>query len=258
MKNLLKIKSPLLLVLGLGFLGFLLRLWTLAGGPDDMGLYPDHFFVWCFLLIVSFLCGIAVILSIMPLRKNGKYADHFPASLPAAICSGLAALAIFLSCFRLTAGLHVFAGFFVVLMGTLAAASFAMGAIARYQGKRPAFWIHAVPCLYLCVRLFLCCRAWGSVTQAGNFLFPFLASVFILLAVYQLTCFDVNLGNRRMNLLWNLLGIYTCMVSLTKSDDILFYACMSLYLLTHLCVTTPLRPRKAPTSSEAASPEENQ
>ena len=258
MKNLLKIKSPLPLVLGLGILGFLLRLWTLAGGPDEMGLYPDHFFVWCFLLIVSFLCGIAVVLFSLSMRNHRKYADHFSASMPAAISSGLAALAIFLSCFRLTAGLNVIAGFLVVLLGILSAASFALGAVARYQGKRPAFWIHAVPCLYLCVRLFLCCRAWSSVTQAGIFLFPFLASVFTLLAVYQLTCFDVNLGNARQNLLWNLLGIYTCMVSLAKTDDILFYTCMGLYLLTHLCTTTPPHPRTTPSTPEEVSSEDNQ
>ena len=83
-----------------------------------------------------------------------------------------------------------------------------------------------------------------------------------MLAVYQLACFDVNLGKRKTCLFWSLSSVYFSLLSLPSGDEPLFYAGMAIWLLTNLCSVRPLKVRKpqqtepAPeTAPEAAAPE---
>lgn len=224
-------------------IGFLLRLWTLGDGPDSVGLYAPHIYVWCFLLILTFAVMAGVILLVMPLQRNGQYPDHFPASLPAAISCGVCALAVALCAFRLFSENGGLLGILALLTGLGAAVCFGLSGLARYQGKQPEFWVYAVICLFLALRLFLCCRSWSTLTQAGTYLFPFAASAFSLLGIYHLCAYSLNMGNRRHSLLFSLISVYLCVVALPASEDTLLYAALAVFFYFHLCRLGPIRPR---------------
>jgi hypothetical protein len=197
------------------------------------------------------------------LKNPGRYADNFPKSIPGGIGCAAAALAILVSGSQglLTAlapqvptpGAMIsipLLGIITGLLGIASAASLAFTAFCRFTGKKPHFLTHAIPCLYFALRVFDCCRAWSNETQTGVFIFQFLASVCVMLASYQLCCYDVNLGNRKSSLFWSLSSVYFCALTLPMGEDLLFYACMGLWLATNLCSIRPLK-AKSPELSEA-------
>lgn len=238
--------APLAVLFG-GVAGFLLRLWTLGSGPDEQGLYEPMILPWCLLVMVSLAVAAVILLSISRLKDAGKYADHFPASKFGAATHILAAIGVLLSTFRAAEGTSAGLWMITVALGIGSTICLSLGALARLNGNRPPFWLHAVPCLFLALRSFLYCRAWGNVTQTGVFLFPFLASIFIIFAMYQLTCYDVDLGHRLRNLFWSLYGCYLCIISLAFCDDVVFYLSMGLFLLTNHCRLQPIhRPKSSP------------
>lgn len=244
-----------------GLLGLLLRLLTMGKGPDSEGLYAPQPVAWTMLWIVTILTLTAVVVMSARLKVPGKYSDNFPASLPGAIGTGLAALGIILSKQVFPMGSDLLSTLTSIL-GIVSFAALALAALNRYQGKKPPFFVHAVPCLFFALRIFLLCRIWSNESQIGVFLFPFLASICIMLASYQLACFDVNLGKRRVSLFWSLSGVYFSLLALPGGEEPIFYATMALWLLTNLCSLRPMKPRKpqpdpeVPSEPATSAPEE--
>lgn len=244
-----------------GLLGLLLRLLTMGKGPDSEGLYAPQPVAWTMLWIVTILTLTAVVVMSARLKVPGKYSDNFPASLPGAIGTGLAALGIILSKQVFPMGSDLLSTLTSIL-GIVSFAALALAALNRYQGKKPPFFVHAVPCLFFALRIFLLCRIWSNESQIGVFLFPFLASICIMLASYQLACFDVNLGKRRVSLFWSLSGVYFSLLALPGGEEPIFYATMALWLLTNLCSLRPMKPRKpqpdpeVPAEPATSAPEE--
>ena len=123
--------------------------------------------------------------------------------------------------------------------------------LLKKNAGKPSFVLHAVPCLFFALRIFERCKAWSNIPQITIFLFQFLASICVMLAVYQLACFDVNLGKRKTCLFWSLSGVYFSLLSLPSGDEPLFYVGMAIWLLTNLCSVRPLKARK-PQQTEPA------
>lgn len=252
MKKYLHPKFLPILVPVAGLLGLLLRLWIILPGPDAEGLYAPQPFAWTLLWIVTILTLAAVVVMSARLKVPGKYTDNFPASVPSAIGSALAALGIILSKQVFPIGSDLLSTLTSIL-GIISAAVLVLAALNRYQGKKASFLLHAIPCLFFALRIFMLCRVWSSETQTGVFLFQFFASICVMLASYQLACFDVNLGKRRSSLFWSLSGVYFCLLALPGSNEPLFYAAMALWLLTNLCSLWPMKARKPQTKTPAAS-----
>jgi hypothetical protein len=257
MKKYLHPKFLPILVPVAGLLGLLLRLWIILPGPDPEGLYAPQPFAWTLLWIVTILTLAAVVVMSARLKVPGKYTDNFPASVPGAIGSALAALGIILSKQVFPIGSDLLSTLTSIL-GIISAAVLVLAALNRYQGKKSSFLLHAIPCLFFALRIFMLCRVWSSETQTGVFLFQFFASICVMLASYQLACFDVNLGKRRSSLFWSLSGVYFCLLALPGSNEPLFYAAMALWLLTNLCSLWPMKARKPQTKTpaESAAPEQ--
>ena len=247
---------PLLVSLA-SILGLVLRLWTMGGGPDGDGLYPSRPLAWALLWLVTALTLAGIYTLTRRLKNPGRYGDNFPVSpLGAAGCAagGLgilySALTTFFAAKDLLATLSG-------ILGLVSAVALLLTAVSRYQGKKPNFLFHVIPCLYFALRIFDCCKHWSNVTQIGAFLFQFLASICIMLATYQLCCFDVNLGNRRSSLQWSLGGAYFCVLALPMGEDIYFYAGTLLWLMLNLCSVRPLKASQpqAAESTEAETEE---
>ena len=235
---------PLLVPLA-GILGMALRLWTMGGGPDAAGLYPRQPLPWILLWLVTALTVVGIYVLTRRLKNPGRYSDNYPASsLGAAGCVAGGASILYCSITTLTTAnmlLPILSGWLGILAGVCLLGT----AVVRFRGSKPTFVLHLVPCLYFALRIFDSCRHWSNITQSGLFIFQFLASVCIMLATYQMCCFDVNLGNRRSCLLWSLSGVYFCALSLPVGEDLWFYGGMMLWLMTNLCAVHPLKSNRS-------------
>lgn len=238
-------------------LGLLLRLWTMGAGPDEEGLYAPQVFAWVLLWIVTFATLTIIVLMSSRLKNPGRYSDNFPKSMiGAAGCAAAAFGVLYTSLGALSDSIDLLAALTSVF-GVLSGIALMLTAVARFQGKKPSFVLHIIPCLFLALRIFDRCKHWSNLTQTGTFLFQFLASTCVMLAVYQLCCFDVNLGKRRSSLLWSLSGVYFCVLALPMGEEPLFYAGMALWLITNLCSVHPLKtPKPQPAAPEVPITEE--
>lgn len=243
MKKYLRPKYLPLIVLAFSALGLLLRLWTVGSGPDENNLYAPNPLAWILLWLVTAGAAAAILLTTAPLKYPGRYASNFPASLPGAVGTGLAALAVMISGLEMVTSSADALTTITGLLGAASAIALVTVAFARFSGKRPSFLLHAAMCLFFALRIFIKCRLWSNEPQLGTFIMPFLASVSIMLASYQQASFDVDLGNRRHSLFWSLMGVYFCIVALPACDEPLFYILLAVWLLTNLCSLRMLKPK---------------
>ena len=246
MKKYLNPKILPIVVTVLGMVGFLLRLWTMQGGPDpEQGLYPVATLAWTLLWIVTAITGAAIIFLTRPLGEPVKYNQNFPGSLLAAVGSLVAAVIMVLG------GVQSFNGqdtvsFITGLLGLIGGLGMGLVAYTRMKGTKPNFFAHGVVCLYLALRTFNECKLWSNEPQLGLFIFTFLSQICAMLAAYQLCAFDVDLGKRRASLFWSLMAVYLCLVALPSTEDLPFTCGLAVWLLTNLCSLQPVKKRRAP------------
>ena len=234
-------------------LALVLRLWTMGGGPDGEGLYPTLPLAWALLWLVTAMTLAGIYALTRRLKNPGRYTDNFPASALGAAGCVAGGLGIVYSALTTLTAAQDLLGTLTGFLGLISAAALLLTALARFQGKKPNFVFHVVTCLYFALRIFDCCKHWSNVTQIGAFLFQFLASICVMLATYQMCCFDVNLGNRPSSLLWSLSGVYFCVLALPMGEDIYFYAGMLLWLMLNLCSLRPMKVSQPQTTETAGS-----
>ena len=234
-------------------LGFLLRLWTMAGGVDAEGLYASSVFAWILLWIVTLAVPVLIIVMVRPLTVPVKYNMNFPKSIVSAVGCLMAALGFVLAGVDSFSGAHDIPSFLTGVLGLGSGVSMLLVAYARFRGEKPNFLFHCCACLFMALRTFDLCRSWGNQPQIHLFLFALLAQISVMLAAYQLCCFDAEMGNRRVSLFWSLLSVYLCMLALPSAKDILFYGCIAIWLLTNLCSLKPAKKRK-PVAQEPENP----
>lgn len=252
MKKLLHPKHLPLFVTAAALVGMGLRMWTFGSGPDRSGLYAPQPLAWTLLWIVTALTLGAVIFLSSPLKVSGPYKAEFPQSILAAIGALPAAFVLMLSSLKsLTASSGNLMALLTGLTGVAAAMTLLLVAFGRYQGKQPSFPLHIVVCLHLGLRVFFQSRTWGNEPQISTILLPFLASICVMLAAYQLARFDVNLGSRRQCVFWNLSAVYFSILALPGSDDWLFHGAMIFWMMTSLC---SFRLRKPKATAEPDEP----
>lgn len=233
-------------------IGLLLRLWTLGSGPDAEGLYEPQKAQWLLLwLFTGILLAVIGLLS-NGLKTAGRYADHFPGSVIGAAGCVIGALAVLYTSLVSLSGaasdlLTLLSGF----LGIVSAVALMLTAPARFQGRKPNFLMHLVPCLFFALRVFDHCKNWSNLTQSGTFLFQFFASVCVMLATYQFCCFDVSLGSRKVSLFWSLSSVYFCVLALPMMEEPVFYAGIALWLMTNLCSLRPIRTPKPLATADA-------
>lgn len=258
MKKYLHPKFLPILIPAVGLLGLLLRLWTMGSGPDTEGLYTPQPFAWALLWLVTLVALAGIVLLSARLKVSGRYADNFPASPFGAGGCAAAALVVMMSGLSLLTSATDLLATLTGILGVVSAAGLILLAFTRLRGQKPSFLPHALLCLFFALRIFDRCKAWSNVPQIGTFLFQFLSSICVMLAVYQMACFDVNLGKRRAYLFWSLSGVYFSILAIPSGEETLFYICMVLWLMTNLCSVRPMKPRKpqpAPEVNPETTPE---
>lgn len=242
-----------LLTLAASVLGILLRFWLSAVGVDEKGLYPANHISWILLILLTIGLLTALFFLARHAGKNKFYTDNYTASLPGAVgyAAGAAGLVVASVHHFLTRGieLHNVAG----VVGLLAAAALVLGGWCRYKGQKPHFMVFALPCAYFSVRLFCMGHAWGDEPELCRFLIAFFATAACILASYQLWAFSVDLGKRTSGLLWSLMAVYLCLVSVPGDGDAIFYLTMALWLFWNMCPKVCPIHETAPAEAPAAA-----
>ncbi len=227
----------------LGAIAILLRMLMLLTGPDDRGLYPTYHPAWVLLCVLAVLVVAFFFLLSRNTDTRRPYRVNFPPSTAGAFGHLAAALAIGITCIR---ELPENLGQLLGLLGILSAISLALGGWLRLTGRKPAFYVHMLPCFYLGVRLFALGKVVGAEPEASRYLFRFLAVLACLPATYQLWGFDVGMGNRNKSIFWSLTAAFLCLAAIPGSPDGLLHAGLALWLLTNLCDLAPRRRRRIP------------
>ena len=233
-----------LITLAVAAIGILLRMWHLGAGVDEQGLYPANHMAWTLLLILSAALVAVLFLIAGYAGKSRSYNANFSSSVTGAVGYALAGCAMLLSSWDFLRGDNATLYYLTGAVGLPAALALLLGGWCRRKGKRPAFPVFALPCVYFALRLFCTGHAWGDEPELHRYLLGFFADLLCALAIYQLWAFAVGLGNRSKCLLCSLLAVYMCLVAVPGNTDWIFYLAIAIWLFTNLCPKTaaPFRP----------------
>lgn len=229
-------------VLCAGGIGLLLRLWLLSG-TDEKGLLTASPLGQVLLALLALTVPALLFYLTRSLSEARKYSFNFPASLPAAIGTGLAALSIGI---RSIIDLSISADAIDVLcglLGIISATGLSFAAWCRYLGKRPNFLFHITVSIYLMFLLICQYRKWSSDPQLLDYCFQILATICLMLTAYYRAAFDNGSGDRGSYAFFALCTLFFCCLSLVNWGDILFYLGIAAWMFTDLCNLTPLLSR---------------
>ena len=251
MKQIINSKSIPLLVLLSSLLAVLLRLWTRGTGPDAAGLFAPKPLAWVLLWLLTAAVIGALWFALRGLKNPGTYRDNYPKSMVAGLCAVPAAISVLVSsCIQLRNSVALalpettVVDTVTAVFGLAAGLCLLLSAAYRCMGKKPFFLINGVVCLYLAVRLFNRCQLWSNEPQVGIVVFPFLASMTLMLSAYHRVRFDVDLGKRDWSGLWSLLSVYLCAVAMLSFEQPLLYGLCALWQMADLCSLRPLKRKK--------------
>lgn len=262
MKRLINSKSITLLVPLCALLAMGLRFVTRGNGPDEAGLFPAKPLVWGLLWLLTAVTAAAVVYAVRELKNPGTYREHYPRSVIAGLCTVPAAVIFLINGiqqFRSAVGMRL-PGITIVdtvtgIFGILAGVCLLISALHRAVGRKPFFLFNGVVCLYLALRLFNCCQRWSNEPQLNTVVFPFLASIALMLSAYHRVCFDVDLANRRWAAFWTLMSVYLCVVAMISFEQPLFYGLAALWQMANLCSMRPLKRKPQPVIRETEAPQ---
>ncbi len=234
-----------------GAIAMILRLLVLVAGTDDKGLYPAHHPAWIALCILSAAVLLFFRLLSRTVDAKRSYRENFPpkrlgAYSYLALAAGFGIVAI--------VGWKAELGALQGILGLASCVLLALGGWIRLQNKRPAFYVHMLPCLFLAVRMFVLGRALGAEPELQRSLFPFLATAACLIAGYQLWGFDVGLGDRRSSCFWSLSAAFLCMAAVPGSETGWLYLLLAVWLLGNLCDLGPKKARRKLRPAAVAAP----
>ena len=227
-----KILCPASIIAGL--LGLLLRLWLFATGVDERGLlvgsHPGNIMV--FVLVALMLSALLWCVFKCPkqLRKP------LPASRTAYIGCMAAAAGILLADILELTNAQDLVTVVSSAIGILAAISFFYMGIRRRDGHRSSMVAFTLIIVYFMSHLILQYRLWSAQPQLQLYVFPLLASVFLMLFAYHRAGLDVNGKGFRQYIFFNQATLFFCCLSL-NTDTWLFYLAMAVWAATdlHIC-----------------------
>lgn len=258
MKKLLRYADCFVLLAAI--IGCLLRLWLQNAGVDSKGLYQTTHPSW--LLLCALSVGMVAFLWFLTRSAgdNQRYEDNFRPSL---VGSGTyLLLAVVLGYVGINDLLDTteFLDKLAAIGCMLSAVMLTVTGIERYQGHRPAVFLHLIPCIFFALRMFNLGRDLGTEPEICTFLFGFLASVGLMLAFYYLWAFDMNMANRQRSLFWSLTAAYFCLVTTFEStQNWALYMVFAAFLLSNLCqlkyLAAPAAAEEAPAGAEVPAEE---
>lgn len=236
-----------LFTLAAGLIGMLLLCWLYAVGTDERGLYPANHIAW---ILTGILTTAFVVASWVFTGKAGNsrsYRQNFPASIPAAVGCAAAAVGLLVGGYQAISMKNLL-GLLTGVAGVLGGICMVLAAVCRFLGHRNKLPVHALPCFFFALQLFLLGQEYGSEPEMYRYLYRFWATVSMVPACYWLWSFDVNMGKRTTCLFWCLVAGYCNLVAVSDGSHRLMHICMALWMLTALprLQYLPKLPRSTP------------
>ncbi len=245
-----------LMTLGAGAVGLALRAVQFQFGIDEKGLLTLYHPAGLLTLAVTVALLAFITYSVWPMSGVLRYQRLFPSAPLAAIGTLVGAAGVVESGARVTFSLAAAengAGFAVMSMdwfspvllgvGVLTALAMVYLAVCRWQGSHASPWAWAAVCLFFLFHLVGCSRRWSNATQLDVYLYPLLASSFLLLATYYRAAMAGNAAGCRGYLLFSLGAAYCSALALIGCDDPLFYGAMLVWMAADQCSFRPRRGR---------------
>lgn len=220
-----------------GIIGLALQSW-LCSSADSRGLLPAFHIssVLSLLLLAATLgCCLFALSKTAPAASCGTL---FPRSRLAAAGIAMGAIGMLISAFFAPA-----AGILKLLTpicGALAGGALLVTAYCRFQGLRPHCLLHSAVAVFLIVRTMACCQNWGSEPQLQSYLFPLLASLFLLIASYYRAELDVLPKNILRYGFFSQAALMCCLSSAAHPQG-LFYLSAAIWLAGDFFALPPAR-----------------
>ena len=197
-------------------------------GEDDRGLFPAMHLSWIAACLVAAAAVALLVYICQPLEGKFRYRQLFHPSTAAAAGNLAAALGFAASGITdiLSSGdaYGTVCGVFCLVSGAL----LLFLAHCSRAGQRPVYWIRAIITVCLMVRLICCFRHWTD-PQLETYLFPLLASVFLMLASYHRTALDAGSGSRKAYVFTSQAAVVLC-CGAVLSDSWLFYLTAAIWM----------------------------
>lgn len=237
------------LTLAAGLAGFILRMLMLSLGYDQLGVqisgHWTYISLWALSLVT--LAGLAFLSTGMGNRRSA--AENLPASLPAAIGSGIAGGLLFVQCLIELLGqsepLDIF-DLVVRVLGLVAGGLIVFGGYLRRTGRASAPAGMAIT-LFFALRLVSQFRGWSSDPMLGDYGFSLLACICTMLAAYYLAGFPLNEGRRRLCIFFSMAAVFFSCICLADPEGWIMSLSVILWLLTGGCtLSRPRPPRRRP------------
>lgn len=209
-----------------GVIGMAMQSWLLSA-VNIRGLLPadQTAGVISVLLLITTLGGCLLVL-----RKTSPataYGMLFPRSPVAAVGTAIAGLGMLISAFSMPASGIL--GLLTPIFGALAGGALLVTAYCRFQGLQPNCLLHSVVAVFFIVRTMACCQVWGAEPQLHLYLFPLLASLFLLITAYYRAELDVIQKNSLRYGFFSQGALMCCLTSAAHSQG-LFYLSATLWL----------------------------
>lgn len=224
-----------LLVLGLGGIGLVLGKWFYGTGVDDRDLLVLGHPAGILLALLAIAVPVFLFLTCRTDRTEGTYRQNFPASPAAFIGSVVEAVGIFiLSMGDLMDRTDVFCSVTGIL-GVVCFPALVVCGYCRWKQMRPSFLLHGLICLFFALHLFSQYRIWSSDPQFPDYGFQMLANIGLMMAAYQRTAFDLDMGNRGLYRFYSLGAVFFCCLSLATPGAGMFQLATAAGVYTDLC-----------------------
>ncbi len=223
-----------------GAAGCAMWLWLLGSGTDSKGLLAEGHPAWTLCLILTALVLAVLALCVRPLVPMSNYARLFPAWPLAGLGCIAAALGILYANLRELTQRQDLLTVLTALCGIGACVCLVLLGLRRWKGQRPHYLLHTAVTVYCMLHLVSQYRLWSSEPQLQVYMFPLLASVFLMLTAYHSCVLDAGKGSRRWFVFCNQAALFFSFLAL-PGESWPFYLAMVLWTATGLCSLKPRR-----------------
>ena len=231
-----KLKTTLLplFTAAFGTLGILFRFWNNTAGTDGDGLiisgHPSTFAMTTLMVLMAAL--LVFVALFMDKKPTG-----FQKSKIAPVGSYIAAMGLLVTAFidlnslSLQTGPAQFSGLLNVLFCFASVGMMIPIGLGRKYGKSVNVWFYAVIMIFFIFHLLYQYRLWTRQPQVTAFMFPLLASICLMLAVYYRACKDLGQPAQWQYMVLSQAAIFLSMMAISAGDW-MFYGPMAFWMLT--------------------------
>ena len=218
----------------LGLLGSAAMRAVYAFGTDEKGLIlPFHISTLAVYALTAAM-AVGLLLLIRDMEDTSGYRRLFPDSRLAAVGTLCAAIGILVTVVESLTAMDEPVRIISGLLKIIAGIALIYLARCRWKNLRGSFLAWAAATAYMLLRIMFEYRSWSTQPELLRYLFPLLASVCMVLAVYHRMAFCVKMGSRTQFLFFSQFGAFCCLLAFATTPAP-FYLGMAIWAMTDRC-----------------------